>query len=103
MTKNLVPMQEEMVKIVYSSGGKIINSLKTHDFPFLLITCEKDLQSVYMTLSDPIPNNVKLISTEFVLTGVLRQSVDFYSFSFFCDNSIMRDCSYLYSKRRKRC
>ena len=103
LTNNIVPMPEEMRKIIDSSGGRMINSLKNHSFPFLLITCEKDLQVVFTTLGNPPPKTIKLLSTEFVLTGILRQSVDFCNFSFLGADNTKTICSNDYPKRRKRC
>ena len=103
LTPNILPIHEEMKKIIHSSGGKILKCLRNHDIPFLLITCEKDLPAVYKTLGNPLPPNIKLLSSEFVLTGVLRQSVDFYTFSLFRDKDFNSSSTHYYSKRRKRC
>jgi PAX-interacting protein 1 len=83
VTANVKPASEVLQKIVHFHGGQFVSSkislrkLKPSSLQTIVISCDED-KEYWPTLQD---QNLRICSTELLLTGVLKQRLDFDRFS----------------------
>ncbi|ELT94638.1 hypothetical protein CAPTEDRAFT_160085 [Capitella teleta] len=74
ITANVKPEPKQMADIIKCSGGQLLKSMpKTSSGHTVVISCEDDEAICQPALLAGIP----VVSAEFLLTGILRQEVDF--------------------------
>ncbi|KAM9310188.1 mediator of DNA damage checkpoint protein 1 [Pholidichthys leucotaenia] len=74
VTKSVKPEPIHMKDIISSSGATFLPKMpSTHKPQTVVISCEKDWSLCGPALSASVP----IVTTEFILTGVLQQKVDF--------------------------
>lgn len=84
VTKNVAPNPQQMKQILESAGANVISKMpnfnKEKNTTNLVIVSTQDDKRL---LTNAIKFGCRIVSNEFVLTGVLRHQVDFTSFSLF--------------------
>lgn len=86
VTPSVIPSISELTKIVNSAGGKVVKRCPSMSLlqekddqgnpTHVVITCENDIPM----LRNIIAKKMTIHNAEFVLTGVMRQTLDFKSF-----------------------
>lgn len=83
VTKNVAPNPQQMKQILESAGAKVLSKMpnlnKETNTNLVIVSTLDDKRS----LSNAIKSGCKIVSNEFVLTGVLRNQIDFTSFNLF--------------------
>ncbi|ESP05694.1 hypothetical protein LOTGIDRAFT_103252 [Lottia gigantea] len=77
VTKSVKPPPQTMAEILECSGAQVLKSLpKKKEDNMVIISCDED-----KTLCQPaISNGIDIVSSEFILTGILRQQIDIQSY-----------------------
>ncbi|KAL3868842.1 hypothetical protein ACJMK2_041599 [Sinanodonta woodiana] len=77
VTKSVKPEPQQMKDILKCAGAEVLASMpKSVDEKTIVVSCDEDKAVCTPALNSEIP----VVSAEFVLTGILRQEVDFNSY-----------------------
>lgn len=83
VTKNVAPNPHQMKQILESAGATVLTKMprfnKDTDTDLVIVSTLDDERS----LSNAIKSGCRIVSNEFVLTGILRHQIDFTSFNLF--------------------
>ncbi|XP_064626232.1 mediator of DNA damage checkpoint protein 1-like [Lineus longissimus] len=85
VTKNVKPDPSSMKQIIVSAEGKYLPTMpKKGDERTVIVSCDEDKRLCQAALNA----GVHVVSNEFVLTGLLQQSIDIEKFSLFTSEQV---------------
>uniref|UniRef100_H2Z4Z5 PAX-interacting protein 1 n=1 Tax=Ciona savignyi TaxID=51511 RepID=H2Z4Z5_CIOSA len=83
-TKSVLPPPEQMYSIIGCGGGQVIKKMpRSFDDDVIIVASEADSK----ICANALKVGAKIVSSEFILTGILRQKLEPDNFRLFQDNS----------------